>query len=650
MKKLTMQTPNLTDNNIERIAALFPNVITEMEDENGKLKKGINFELLRQELSGDIVESGEECYDFTWVGKKQAILEGNMPIRKTLRPCKVESKNWETTENLYIEGDNIDVLKLLQESYFNKIKMIYIDPPYNTGNDFIYKDKFSMDREEYEEHTGIYDENKNILVLNNETNGRFHSDWCSIIYPLLKLALNLLTEDGLIFISIDDNEVHNLKKICDEVFGEGNFIAELIWQNKKGGGNDSNYVAIEHEYIVAYAKDKKMLKEFYESYSEDYIKRYKETDSTGKFYWDTFKRKSGKQYYPIKCPDGTILQYDDDGNPISWLRSEKRFYEDLRIGDVRIVKIGEKWSVQFKQRLPLGKTPRSIFSFDDVLTDKGTTSSGSDDVYKYFKKDVFSNPKPVSLLEFILGFGLQQGETVLDFFSGSGTITEAVMRCNRNDGGNRKYICVQIEENLDEVLVKTPSNKRMIIENAIDFLDELKLPHTIPELAKERIRRAGEQIKKEIEDNAQQLKMGEEPKQVPDIGFRVLKVDSTNMKDVYYSADQYSQQMLDDMISNIKEDRTDMDLLYQVLLDWGLPLNLKHETEVIEGVSVHTVDGDALMACFNDNVPESVVREMAKRKPLRVVFRDSSFADSPSKINVEEIFKLNAPGTDVRVI
>lgn len=342
MDKMKFESPDMTAQNIDRIAALFPNCITEMLDEEHSTpekkvyKRAVNFELLKQMLSPDVVD-GDEAYEFTWVGKKAAIVEANKPIRKTLRPCVAESKDWDTTENLYIEGDNLEVLKLLQESYLGKVKMIYIDPPYNTGNDFIYADDFMRSQEEENAQMGMYDEDENRLFKNTDTNGRFHSDWCSMVYSRLHLAKNLLTDNGVIFISIDDSEVKNLKNICDEVFGASNFVAQLIWQNKKGGGNDSTHIAIEHEYILTYAKNISLLGEFYEAYSDDYIKRYKEEDEIGRYFWDTFKRKAGKQYYPITCPDGTILEYDEDGNAISWLRSKTRFDSDIAAGEVRII-------------------------------------------------------------------------------------------------------------------------------------------------------------------------------------------------------------------------------------------------------------------------------------------------------------------------
>lgn len=541
MDKMRMESPDMTAQNVDRIAALFPNCVTEVLDEEHSTpekkvyKRAINFELLKQMLSPDVVE-GNERYEFTWVGKKAAIVEANQPIRKTLRPCKEESKDWDTTENLYIEGDNLEVLKLLQESYLGKVKMIYIDPPYNTGNDFIYADDFMRSQEQ---------ENQQIALLG----------------------------------------------------------------------------------------------EFYESYSDDYIKRYKEEDNIGRFFWDTFKRKAGKQYYPITCPDGTVLEYDEDGNAISWLRSKARFDSDIAAGEIRIIKIGEKWSVQFKQRIPLGKTPRSIFTTETVIDDRGTTSTGASDVYDYFKKDVFSNPKPVELIRFLLGFGLGENDIVLDFFSGSGTTAEAVMRSNL-EGGKNKFILVQLPENIDPLVNSSSANAKRVAENAVSVLDEMEHPHLLTELAKERIRRAGEKIKSESPLTTADL----------DVGFRVLKLDDTNMKDVYYAPDDYDQGLLAGLESNIKDDRTDLDLLFGCLLDWGLPLSMSYSSEQIEGCTVHTYNDGDLIACFDENVPKSVVEKIAKRQPLRVVFRDSSFANSPAKINVTEIFKLLAPDTRVKVI
>ena len=644
MEKMRMESVDMTAQNIEKLGELFPNCITEMLDEEKSTdkekvyKKAVNFELLKQMLSNNVID-GNEAYEFTWVGKKEAIVEANKPIRKTLRPCPEESVDWDNTENLYIEGDNLEVLKLLQESYLGKIKMIYIDPPYNTGSDFIYKDNFKIKKKEYEEALGEIDEDGNRMQKNTDSNGRFHSDWCSMIYSRLLLSRNLLRDDGVIFISIDDCEVENLKKICDEVFGANNFIAQLIWQNKKGGGNDSKYIAVEHEYIISYARNKELLEEFYESYSQKYIKRYKEKDEIGRYYWDTFKRKSGKQYYPIECPDGTILEYDEDGNAISWLRSKNRFNEDIKKGEIRIIKNKNKWSVQFKQRIPKGKTPRSIFTTNTVIDNKGTTSTGAGNVYEYFKKDVFSNPKPAELIKFLLGFGMTKDDIVLDFFSGSGTTAEAVFRSNL-EGEKYKFILVQVKEDIDLKRVGGDANAKRIITNAISILDELEKPHVISELAKERIRRVGVNIRKENPLIAQSL----------DLGFRVMKLDDTNMTDVYYSANEYNQEMLYMLESNIKSDRKDIDILFECLLEWGLPLSLPYSSEQIEGYTIHNYNDGDLIACFNENISKNIIEEIAKRRPLRAVFRDNGFIDSATKINVDEIFKLLSPDTNVKVI
>lgn len=642
MDKLRMESPDMVKQNIDKIATLFPNCVTEMLDaeqsttEKKVYKRAINFEILKQMLSPDVID-GDEAYEFTWVGKKEAIVEANKPIRKTLRPCPEESVNWNNTENLYIEGDNLEVLKLLQESYLAKIKMIYIDPPYNTGKDFIYRDDFRQSLEDYKDDLGMYNGDGQRMFKNTDSNGRFHSDWCSMIYSRLYLAKNLLTDDGLIFVSIDDGEVKNLKNICDEVFGASNFIAQLIWQNKKGGGNDSTHIAIEHEYILTYAKNISLLGEFYEAYSDEYIKRYKEKDEIGRYFWDTFKRKAGKQYYPITCPDGTVLEYDEDGNAISWLRSKTRFDSDIAAGEIRIIKIGERWSVQFKQRMPMGKTPRSIFSTETVIDNCGTTSTGANDVYDYFKKDVFSNPKPVDLIRFLLGFGLGENDIVLDFFSGSGTTAEAVMRSNLY-GGKNKYILVQLQENIDPLLNNSSANVKRIAENAIAVLDKIGHPHFLTELAKERIRRAAKKIAEEY------------PEATFDGGFRVFKLDDSNMKDVYYTPAEYEQNILDFLESNIKEDRTDLDLLFGCLLEWGLPLSMPYCSEQIDGYTIHNYNNGDLIACFDENVPESVIKSIAKMKPSRAVFRDSSFKNSPIKINVTEIFKRLAPNTSLKVL
>lgn len=639
MDKLKMHTPNKADENFKKLAELFPNAVTETIDENGEVVRAIDKDVLMQEISCTVVDGKEERYQFTWPDKKKSVLLANAPISKTLRPCREESVDFDTTENLYIEGDNLEVLKLLQETYLGKIKMIYIDPPYNTGNDFVYEDDFAQSTEEYMANSGQFDTEGNRLVKNLDSNGRFHTDWLNMMYPRLKIAKNLLTEDGVIFISIDDSENKNLKNVCDEIFGAANFVSQLIWQNKKGGGNDSKYIAIEHEYILVYARNISALSEFYEAYSDDYIKRYKEHDEIGRFFWDTFKRKSGKQYYPIVCPDGTVLQFDDDGNPISWLRSKARFESDIKSGEIRIVKLGDKWSVQFKQRIPLGKTPRSIFTTETVFTEQGTTSTGSSDVYEYFKKDVFSNPKPVELIKFLLGFGLQKDDIVLDFFSGSATTAEAVMRSNA-EGKRCKYILVQLKEDIDPMLNSASANAKRVAENAVAVLDELRRPHIIPELAKERIRRAGKKIKEDSPLTTQNL----------DIGFRVLKCDTSNMKDIYYSPSDFDMNLLDLMADNIKEDRTPEDLLFQVMLDLGVELSSKIEETTIGGKKVFDVADGFLIACFDKDVNDETIKAIAQKQPYYFVMRDSSLANDSVATNFEQIFATYSPDTVRKVL
>ena len=396
MEKIARQTVDLTEENIARVAELFPNVVTEVAGDDGETRRAIDFDALREQL-GDVAEGARERYQFTWPGKRAARAEARRPCDKTFRPQREKSKDWDTTQNLYIEGDNLEALKLLRNTYAGKIKMIYIDPPYNTGHDFVYNDSFSKSAQEEREGSGAFDAEGNLLdaiyLENKESNGRFHSDWCSMMYPRLLLARDLLSEDGVIFVSIDDSEQPNLRKLCNDIYNEKNFIAQFIWQNKKGGGNDSVHVATEHEYILAYARCKTALGAFYQSYSDEYSKRYKEEDEQGRFYWDTFRRKSGKQYYPIVCPDGTVLEYDEDGNRISWLRSEARYKSDLALGEIRFVpSLRDAWSVQFKQRMPQGKKPRSIFTTPYIVDNRGTTSSGSAALYNLFKQDVFSNP------------------------------------------------------------------------------------------------------------------------------------------------------------------------------------------------------------------------------------------------------------------
>lgn len=617
MDKLKMHSPDMTQENIKKIQALFPNCVTEARDKNGKLRLAIDFDQLKQELSDSIVEGPQERYHLNWPGKREALLATNAPIAKTLRPCREESLNFESTENLFIEGDNFDALKLLQECYLGQIKMIYIDPPYNTGKDFIYADDYAENSDVYMKSSNQKSEMGERLIINAENNGRFHSDWLSMMYSRLKLARNLLKDDGLVFISIDEVEVANLRKISDEIFGANNFITDFIWQNKKGGGNDAKYCAIEHEYILLYAKDINSLPRLFESFSEKYAKRYKEEDEKGRYFWDTFKRKSGKQYYPITCPDGTVLEYDEYGNPLSWLRSEARFKNDVKQGEIKFEKRADGWSVMFKQRMPEGKKPRSL------LLDKGTTGDGSAEILALFEKNVFSNPKPSSLLSYLIGIGLNDNDIILDFFAGSATTAHAVMDLNAKDGLNRKFILVQLPEKCD------------------DRSDAYKLGYgTIADISKERIRRAGLKI----------LEGDFHKDWKKDIGFRVLKVDTSNMSDVFYSPNQTSQSDLDLLVDHIKPDRTDEDLLFQVLLDSAVDLTLPITLKEVCGKPVYFVDENAFVACFAQGINENLVKELASFQPLQVVFRDDAFESNAMKINAEQIFKQLSPNTVVKAI
>lgn len=625
---------NVVSGNVKRLAELFPSVVKDGQ---------VDFEALKSELGEfeTVSDKLSEQYGLGWAGKEQANqLAKTDVIGRTLIYVPEDSKDTDTTENLYIEGDNLEVLKLLSNCYSKRIKMIYIDPPYNTGKDFIYPDKFQSGENANAIEEGDMDLSGERFIINQRSSGKYHANWLSIMYPRLKVAKELLLEDGLIFISIDENEYGRLKDICDEIFGFSNFIVDFVWQNKKGGGNDNKHIAIEHEYVVTYAKNKEMVDELYELYSEKYLERYKEDDDIGKFYWDTFKRKSGKQYYAIECPDKTILQYDDDGNPISWLRSEKRFLQDIKTGDARFVNIAGRWSVQFKQRLPKGKTPRSIYYSDTLINDKGTTSSGAADLFKLFGKDIFSNPKPVELLQYLLGFSLGSDDIALDFFSGSATLAEAVMLANANDGGKRKFILVQLQEDLDKILEKTEANRRLIIQNAINVLDELKKQHLITEIGKERIRRAGEYIKNENIDK--------EDINTVDFGFKVFKVADTNIR--WFSEAIKSDNMtLEEGVMSDKDrldfnpGYTDIDVVYEILLrhrDIPLSTNVEKLTSIGERTYIFA---DTVVVCLENDVNESIIDKIAAIEPMptKVIFRDSAFGVNIS-LKTNSMLRLEA--------
>lgn len=626
MDKMRMESVDMTAQNIEKIGAMFPNCITETVDEKGKLKKAINFEMLKQMLSDEITE-GNESYEFTWVGKKAAIVEANKPIRKTLRPCKEESIDWDTTENLYIEGDNLEVLKLLQESYLGKVKMIYIDPPYNTGNDFIYNDDFKMTGEEYIDESGEIDEDGNKMFKNTDSNGRFHSDWCSMMYSRLMLARNLLSDDGVLFISIDDNEVDNLRKICSEIFGESNFIADLIWQKKFSRSNDATYFSTMHDHILCYCK--KNILNSVDGWKIGLLPRkdeipsgYSNPDNDPRGVWTSviLSAKSGSNalLYEITTPSGRKV------SPPSgryWSCSKETFEKwkkDDRIwfganGD------GTPRKKTFLAEVQAGLRPNTILFHEEA----GHNQEAKQEIKELFDGiGLFDGPKPVRLIKLLMTIAnVEDGDIVFDFFSGSATTAHAAMEYEIEKKIKCNYILVQ----LPEIIVEESEAYRAGYRN-------------ICEVGEDRIRRSAKKLKVDHEDVEF------------DSGFRVLKLDDSNMNDVYYSPAEYSQDLLSMLESNVKSDRNDLDLLFGCLLEWGLPLSLPYSSEQIEGCTVHNYNDGDLIACFEEDVPDSVIKEIAKRQPLRAVFRDSSFANSPSKINVEEIFKLMAPDTRVKVI
>lgn len=638
MNKPKFETPDMVAKNIEKLAEIFPNCITEARDENGKLKKAVNFEMLQQILSTQFPPEGSpERYEFTWVGKRAAIAEANKSIRKTLRPCKAESKNWDTTENLYIEGDNLEVLKLLQESYLGKVKMIYIDPPYNTGNDFIYRDDFKQTQQEYDEQAGLFDEDENRLFKNTETNGRFHSDWCSMMYSRLMLAKNFLSDDGVIFISIDDNELANLIEICNEIFGISCFVCTAIWKSSDNSNNDSKQFSNDHNYTLIYSKKPNWQPE--RIYDLDKRRHFKNPDNDPKGPWFDGNPLNSPNYrknlcYQIIAPNGNIINPPKNG----WRWSETTLKEKIAQGEIffneKQTKIKRKTYLSEMEGLP----PSSLWI---DLEATGHNRQAKYELLSLMPENLFDTPKPTNLVKYIISLVKDNKDAIiLDFFSGSATTADAIMQLNSIDLGKRKFILVQLQEDLDVSYRKASNDKKVILQNAIDFCEKKHLNHSLTEIGKERIRRAGEKIKAENPLITQDL----------DIGFRVFKVDSSNMNDVYYSADEYNQGMLTNLEDNIKPDRTDLDLLFGCLLDWGLPISLPYTSEQIENCTVHTYNEDDLVACFDENIPESVIKEIAKRKPLRAVFRDAGFGSSPEKINVTEIFKILAPDTDVKVI
>lgn len=617
MRKLAMKTIDLTQVNIDKIAGLFPNVITEARNEQGVIKRAIDFDLLKQELSDVLVEGEKERYQLTWPGKKEAILNANIPIDKTLRPVKEDSVDWDNTQNMYIEGDNLEVLKLLRESYINKIKCIYIDPPYNTGSDFLYKDDFREPSEEYLEESGQIDENGNQLTQNTESNGRFHSNWLSMIYSRLKVSRNLLTDDGLIMINIDDNECSNLLKILDEIYGRDNFIANIVWKHTQQSKNDEPYFSRHHNSILVYRKTDKLPRIRVERTDEN-NKAYSNPDNDSKGLWRSGDVRSPSLRetlkYVISTPSGNIILPPENG----WRWSEVTLQEKISSGEVVFNKDETKIIRKIYLSDQEGRTPENVFLPEDA----GTTREATSELKEIFGgASPFDTPKPTKLIKKLISLvPNNENAVVLDFFSGSATTAHSVMQLNAEDGGNRKYIMVQLPEKSSEKSEAYKAGYKNICE-----------------IGKERIRRAAKKIKEETVADI-------------DYGFRVYRVDSSNMKDVYYTPDKLGQMNLDDLISNIKEDRSAEDLLIQVMLEFGLELSLPMETKEIEGKTVHYVSGNSLIACFDNEVSESLIKTIAEDQPLRVVFRDSSFRDDSARINVEKLFKLLSPITQIQVL
>ena len=658
MDKMKMETANKTLENLAKLKEMFPEVITESKDENGEIVAAVDAKKLEQLLSTKVIE-GDECYDFTWVGKKQAMVEACKPIRKTLRPCREESVNWENTQNLYIEGDNLDVLKLLQESYLNKIKMIYIDPPYNTGNDsFIYPDDYKTNKDQYDEEVGAIDESGYRMFKNTETNGRFHSSWCSMMYPRLKLARNLLTEDGVIFISIDDNEVDNLKKMCDEVFGAENhvetFNIQVRYDNKSLNEKDDFQKLM--EYILIYTKNKPMfipkktgnqydLSKFCFKITE--LEEGEDIVLGGKnvkiFKDGQYKIEKvdnfGTEYLKATWASGSVLKGNTSGKFFDTQLSLRKdidglgvLYKVMGIGEDGLgyryftgPKKADATKGLFYSGVPLDRLEElkngnaikynPIINFYDYSADFGNIRQEGGIAFN-------SGKKPIKMLKNLLNISnLENDDIIMDFFSGSSSTAHAVMQLNAEDGGNRKFIMVQLPEICDEKSEAYKAGYKNICE-----------------IGKERIRRAGKKI---VEETG---------KKDLDIGFRVLKLDSSNMKDVYYAPADYKQTMLEKMTSNIEDGRTAEDLLYACMLEWGLELSLPHKVQKIAAFDVHIVNNGDLVACFDDKVSEEAIKQIAEMKPLRAVFRDSSFATDAARVNVGEIFKLKSPNTTIKVL
>jgi adenine-specific DNA-methyltransferase len=628
VEKLLMHSPDLTERNIDKIAELFPTVMTEGRDDHGNVTKAIDFDLLRQELSAHVIEGPQERYQLDWPGKREALFAANAPIAKTLRPAREESLNFDTTQNLFIEGDNLEALKLLQESYLGKVKLIYIDPPYNTGNDFVYNDDFSETTGEYLARSGQVDDAGNRLVTNTESNGRFHSDWLSMMYPRLKLSRSLLARDGLIAVSIDDHEIAALRALMSEVFGEGNFIATVIWHKMDSPKNSARHLSEDHEYLVLFARDADTWRPNFLPRTDDMVARYKNPDNDPRGPWLLGDLAARNRYdegrYSITTPSGRFIAGPPPGS--YWRLSKVKFDEldaDGRIwwGDGSI-RPGVK---RFLSEVRDGVIPQTYWNWRDV----GSTRNAKQELHRLMDAssgdNLFVTPKPVRLITRLLQIATDQDSLVLDFFAGSGTTADAVLQSNAVDGGRRRCITVQYPE---------PYGASESTSTGVPaYL-------TIADVCRDRIRRAGTKVLEESGLTEENL----------DVGFRTLKIDSTNLTDVRRTPAALVQDQLDLYIDSVKPDRTGEDLLFQVLLDWGLELTMPIAVEQVEGHKVFIVEDGALIACFDAEVGPAVVREVANRRPLRAVFRDSGFATDADRINAEQVFAEASPATDVKAI
>jgi adenine-specific DNA-methyltransferase len=620
MEKMKLHSPDLVRQNIARIAELFPGCVTEAQDDKGNIKQAIDFDLLRQELTDHVVEGPSERFHLNWPGKKQALVTANAPIAKTLRPYTSESVDFETTNNLFIEGDNLDALKLLQETYLSRVKLIYIDPPYNTGRDFVYDDNFSSKIREFFSESEQNDVDGNRLVANLSTDGRFHSNWLSMMYSRLRLARNLLTDDGAIFINIDDGEQASLKRICDEIFGESNFIVNAIWRSKDNSNNDAHRFSYDHNHTLIYSKSPNWQPARISDDAKRSHFKNPDDDPNGP-YFDGNPLNSPHYrenlVYKLESPTGHLIEPPKNG----WRWSRAVMQEKIDNGEIRFTADGRNIRRRTYLKDMKGLPPSSLWI--DLET-TGHNRQAKYELLKLLPEDVFDTPKPVRLLKHILKLGnASHNDIVLDFFAGSATTADAVLQLNAEDGAKRRFILIQIPEHCPERSEAAKAGFR-----------------TIAEISKERIRRAAESIGNDGGVLFNSI----------DLGFRVLKVDTSNMKSVYFNPDSLDRTVLFDQIENIKEDRTSEDLLFQVMLDWGVDLTLPIATESIEEKPVFFVDGNSLVACFEKGVSESLVKKLAERKPLRVVFRDAGFENDSVKINVEQIFKLLSPGTEVKSI